>query len=117
MATFGGIADPATISDMLRSMPDGVDVFSDGKKTGGIFEHVPDAIFDEPGHVTSRPSVVIAAGSLPGIGLDDQEGSLRGIGRTVTISSELIAEAAWAVTGIEPATAPGEIRLLLSNVT
>lgn len=116
MSTIGSIGDPEIISEMLASMPDGVSVTFGGKTGGGNFEHVPEAIFEEPsGPVVGRPSVVVAAGFFPNLGLDDAQGRLRGVGRKITIESALLGETVWVVHGIEPGTAPGEIRLVLSN--
>lgn len=109
------LGDPGVIGDMLEAMPDGCSVSYGGTTTGGNFEHVPEPLFEQPSGVVAAPSVVVPASAFPEIGLNDERGRLRGIGKTITIESDRLGKVRWEIANIEPGLAPGEIRLLLTN--
>lgn len=107
---LGDLMAPATIDAMLRATPGAVAVLYAGVDGWGHFEHVPTDFGPDPGVVASRPSVVVASGFFPGMGLDDGAGEATGVGEDITVG-----EYVWTISGMEPGLQVGEIRLLLSN--
>lgn len=101
--------DPAVIGGMFKATG-GVPVSYGGVETHGHFEHSVVGLGQESGIAASEPAVVIPAGILPGIGLDDETGRAEGIGKDITVGDYV-----WDVRAVEQGSAPGEIRIFLSN--
>lgn len=99
-----------TINTMIGLAPGAIVVAYGGIIGWGHEEHVPTEFGNDVGVVASEPSVVVAAGMFPGIGLDEGEGTADGINEKITVG-----EYAWTVRAIELGEAPGEIRLMLTN--
>ena len=99
----------AQVEAMLKATG-GVLVQYGGRTTWGHFEHVPEALGQEPGVIASVPSLVIASDSLPEIGLHHGEGTVRGMNLEIQIGDRI-----WVILNIEPGTSDGEIRLMLAN--
>lgn len=101
--------DPCFIGQMFQATG-GLLVSYGGVETYGHFEHSVVGMGQESGVAVSSPAVVIPAGILPGIGLDDETGRAEGIGRDITVGDFV-----WQVRAIEQGSAPGELRVFLSN--
>lgn len=102
--------DPVTINAMLGATPGAVVVEHGGYAGWGHSAHVPIGFGDGAGAIQSRPSVVIASGFFPGVCIDESRGEVTGIGEVLIVDAH-----DWYVRDIEPAEAPGEIRVFLSN--
>lgn len=102
--------DPAVIDAMIGRAPGAVRVSYGGVDGWGHDAHIAAEFSDGPGALVSMPSVVVADGYFPEIGLDRGSGSATGIDVPITVGDYM-----WSVRAIEPAMAAGEIRVLLSN--
>lgn len=106
------LMSPAVVNRMIRLMPGAVRVKYRGVEGHGHYEQVPTEFSGPAGVVAASPSVVVADGYFPDLGLDESAGTAHGIGAQVEVGDYV-----WTVRAIEPGTAPGEVRLMLSNRT
>ena len=104
------LMDPAVIDTMIGATPGAVVVSYGGVTGWGHYAQVPTEIGAETGVVASVPSVVVADGHFPGIGMCEADGVAEGVGKSIDVG-----DYGWTIRGIEPGEAPGEVRLMLSN--
>ena len=106
------LMSPTVVNRMIRLTPGAVAVSHGGVDGHGHYEQVPVAFGQDVGVVAASPSVVVADGYFPGLGLDESAGAARGINAQI-----VVGDYGWTVRAIEPGEAPGEVRLMLSNRT
>lgn len=102
--------DPGVINEMIQMTPGAVVVSYGGVSGWGHDAHVPTGFGEDVAVVVSEPSVVVASEYFPGVCLDSTAGTVQGVNEKITVKS-----VDWYIRAIEPAEAPGEIRLMLSN--
>lgn len=112
---LGDPSDPAVIATMLGATPGAVVVSHDGETTSGHPDKaLRELLRDGGGGVLTAPaSVVIAAGSLSGIGLvlDAGRWVARGLNEQIVVDGT-----PWYVSNLESTTPDGgEIRVHLSG--
>lgn len=106
------LMSPAVVNRLIRRTPGAVVVAYGGVSGWGHYAQVPTEFGSSVGVVMSEPSVVVADGFFPNLGMDEGAGRAAGVGVAIVVGAY-----GWTVRGIEPGESPGEIRLMLSNRT
>lgn len=105
------VATAAGINAMLGATPGAV-VVQYGGVTGYGHEGLPpDMAFEDPDVASGQPSVVVAAGHFPYIGVDRVEGNSGIVGTEITVGDYV-----WRISRAMKVSADGgEILLLLTD--